>query len=129
MAKTDFKNIDEYHAYFEGETVTRMKVIRDIIHQLSPDVTEEISYQIPCFKIGGKPLIYYSAYSNHLTLSYPFSPAFRKHFEAELVNYNISKSALQLPYAQELPVDFIKKIIAYRLVEHHEMVQNPTKKR
>ena len=60
MAKTDFKNIDEYHTTFSGETLERMNTIRKMVHQIVPEAEEVISYQIPAFKIWPKShLIYY----------------------------------------------------------------------
>ncbi|MCO6461858.1 MAG: hypothetical protein J5I59_10660 [Saprospiraceae bacterium] len=50
MAKTDFRNIDEYHAGFSGEKLLRLNNIRAQIKEMVPDAQEEISYQIPAFK-------------------------------------------------------------------------------
>lgn len=126
MAKTDYDSIDEYHEAFSGEALERMKAIRKIIHGAVPRVEESISYQIPCFKYLGY-LIYYSAYAKHITLSYPFSAAFREHFKKDLEHYKISKSALQIPTDQPLPEKFIKEIIAFRKKENEAMAKTKTK--
>ena len=84
MAKTDFKSIDQYHKMFSPELVRRMQQVRDIVHEIVPDVEETISYQIPCFKYNGY-LIYYAAFAQHITLSHPYN----KEFLAE--NYPFSE--------------------------------------
>lgn len=117
MAKTDYKSIDEYHRAFPAEVQDRMQAIRKVIHEVVPEVEETISYQIPCFKYKGY-LIYYSAYAKHISLSYPFSAALLKRFEQELEGYKLSKSALQLPSNQELPLDLIRGIVAFRKDEN-----------
>jgi len=117
MAKTDYKSIDEYHSAFPPELVERMESIRQLIHKVVPGVEETISYQIPCFKYKGY-LIYYSAYARHISLSYPFSEGLLKSVEPELKKYKVSKSAIQLPNSDPLPLDLIKKIIAYRKKEN-----------
>jgi uncharacterized protein YdhG (YjbR/CyaY superfamily) len=125
MAKTDYKTIDQYHSTFPADLIKRMQEIRGIVHKVVPDVEETISYQIPCFKYNGY-LIYYSAYTNHISLSHPFSKEFLEHFKDGLKNYKVSKSAIQLPNDENLPLKFIKEIIEFRKSEN---VAKPTKKK
>ncbi|HYG16144.1 MAG TPA: DUF1801 domain-containing protein [Bacteroidia bacterium] len=117
MAKTDYKTIQEYHDAQPAEAQKRMQAVREIIHKVVPGVEEVISYQIPCFKYHGY-LIYYAAFPRHMSLSNPFSEAFLKNFEAELKNYKVSKSVIQFPNADPLPLDFIKRIIEFRKMEN-----------
>lgn len=117
MAKTDYITIDAYHKAFPAEIAERMQSIRDIIHKVVPDVEEAISYQIPCFRYHGY-LIYYSAYTKHISLSYPFSKAFLANFKDELSGYKVSKSALQIPNDVSLPVKMIKAMIEFRKQEN-----------
>lgn len=120
MAKTDFKTIDEYQLTFSPELQERMQAIRTIVHEVVTEVEETISYQIPCFKYKGY-LIYYAAFPNHLSLSNPFSEAFLKEFELELKKYKVSKSVIQLPNKDELPMDLIRRMIAFRKLENEEL--------
>lgn len=119
MAKTDFKTINEYHQSCTPEAQERMTAIRQLIHEIVPEVEETISYQIPCFKYKGY-LIYYCAFPNHITVSNPWSEAFLQHFEAELKNYKVSKSVIQLPNKDRLPLDLIRQIVAFRKKENEE---------
>lgn len=124
MAKTDYKTIDQYHMAHPGEVVERMQAIRNAVHKAVPGAEEVISYQIPCFKYNGY-LIYYSAYTKHISLSYPFTPAFLAHFKEELKNYKVSKSAIQFPHDEKLPIKLISQMIAFRKKENE---QQPDKK-
>jgi len=72
MAKIDLKSIDEYHKSFPQTIVERMTAIRMAVHKVVADAEEVISYQIPCFKDNGY-LVYYSAHTHHISLSYPYS--------------------------------------------------------
>ncbi|KAA0988935.1 iron chaperone [Dyadobacter aurulentus] len=126
MAKTDYKSIDEYHSVFSGDTAQRMQQIRQAVHQIVPDVQEMISYQIPCFKYKGY-LIYYSAYTNHISLSYPFSDQLLANFKEDLKQYKVSKSAIQFPNNEPLPMDLITGIIRFRKSEN-EMAAEKGKK-
>lgn len=117
MARTDFKTIDEYHNTFPEEIRERMEVIRKIIHKAVPDVEEAISYQIPCFKYMGY-LIYYAAFPNHISLSNPWSKELLKKFEKGLKKYKMSKAIIQFPNNEDLPVDLIRDIVAFRKEEN-----------
>jgi len=119
MAKTDYRNIDEYHKAQSPESQLRMQSIRDVIHEVVPGVEEMISYQIPCFKYKGY-LIYYAAFAKHISLSNPFSDALLKKFEKELKKYKVSKSAIQFPNDEVLPLDLIKRIIEFRKKENEK---------
>lgn len=117
MAKTNYQSIDEYHAAFTGETLQRLKTIREIIHAAVPTVEEAISYQIPCFKHHGY-LIYYAAFPKHITLSHPYSQAFLENFKTDLEGYKMSKAALQIPTDKPLPEKLIKRIVLFRRKEN-----------
>jgi uncharacterized protein YdhG (YjbR/CyaY superfamily) len=119
MAKTNYTTIDQYHKAFPAEIVERMQSIRNIIHKVVPDAEETISYQIPCFKYNGY-LIYYSAYAKHISISYNFSAAFLEHFKDELKKYKVSKSAIQFPHEDPLPLKFITQIIEFRKKENKQ---------
>lgn len=117
MAKTDFKNIQEYHNIHTAETQERMEAIRQVIHKVVPGVEEVISYQIPCFKYLGY-LVYYSAYAKHISLSYPYTKEFLSTFADDLKNYKVSKSAIQFPNDKPLPLPLIKRFIQFRKKEN-----------
>jgi uncharacterized protein YdhG (YjbR/CyaY superfamily) len=117
MPKTDYQNINEYHAAQTDENVARMQQIRDIIHRLVPEVEEAISYQIPCFKYKGY-LIYYCAFAKHISISNPWSKAFLAYFEEDLKGYKMSKAVIQFPNKEDLPLDFIERIVAFRKAEN-----------
>lgn len=115
MAKTDYKSIDEYIAAFPEEIQNKLEEVRKIIRAAVPDAKEVISYQIPCFNLNG-PILYFSAYKKHLTLSAP-PPTFEV-FKEELASYKTSISAVQLPYDQPIPKALITKIAKYRAAEN-----------
>jgi len=122
MAKTDFKSIDHYQESFPPEVVDRMQQIRKVVHKVVPGVEEVISYQIPCFKYNGY-LVYYSAHSNHISLSNPYSKEFLEEFADDLKDYKVSKSAIQFPNDKPLPVSLISKMIQFRKKENDARVK------
>lgn len=123
MAKTDYKSIDEYHDVFEGEALARMQLIRKLVHEVVPDVVEAISYQIPCFKYKGY-LLYYAAFSKHISLSHPYSAAFWEHFSLDLEGYKTSKSIIQIPMDRPFPEELIRAIVSFRKLENEGKLEN-----
>lgn len=117
MAKTDFKTIDEYQSGFPAEVQERMQQIREMIKAVAPEAEEVISYQIPAFKIGKQFLVYYSAYTKHISLSSPWSNAFLAAFEGPLKDLKVSRSAIQFPHDQPLPSALIKRMVKFRKKE------------
>ncbi|NJL96513.1 DUF1801 domain-containing protein [Candidatus Gracilibacteria bacterium] len=117
MAKTNYQTIDEYHKTFPQEKQERMEVIRQTIKKAAPETEEIIHYQIPAFRIGKDIIIYYSAYTNHITLANVWSKELLKEFSEELSQFKVTKSAILLPNIKPLPVDFIKKLILFRKKE------------
>ncbi|WP_291044851.1 iron chaperone [Dyadobacter sp. 50-39] len=127
MAKTDFKSVDEYQDTFQGEKKQRLAAIRKIIRAAAPAAEEVISYQIPAYKHFGF-LIYYSAATHHISLSYPYSEALLAEFKTELSKYKMSKSAIQFPDKEPLPLDLIRRIVEYRMKENELVEASKPKK-
>ena len=111
MALTDFQSIDEYLGTVTPEAGKLLQAIREAIHRAVPDAKEVISYQIPCLKLDGKPVLYFSAYTGHVSIA--AVPPTIEVFKDELAAYKISKSAFQIPLGQTLPLDLIAKMAQY----------------
>lgn len=127
MAKVVFQNVDAYNRAFPPEVAARLDTIRGIIKNAVPEAEEVISYSIPAYKFHGW-LLYYSAYKAHISLSYPFTAAFLAAFKEELAKYKVSKSAIQLPLAEPLPVALIKRMVQFRKDENLAAAEAPKKK-
>jgi len=115
--KNAFKNFEEYFLLFPEETQQKLENLREFIHSLHYDLDEYIGYQMPAFSYKEKPLIYFAAYKNHIGF-YPLPEAIR-HFENDFEErkYKFSKGAVQFPIKEDLPLDLIKTMIEFRMVE------------
>jgi uncharacterized protein YdhG (YjbR/CyaY superfamily) len=110
------KNVDEYITGFPPETVERMMQMRNIIKEIAPEAIEGISYGMPGYKLNGKPLVYFAAYQNHI--GFYATPTGHEAFEKELSRYKQGKGSVQFPLNQKLPLELIKKIVAFRVEEN-----------
>jgi uncharacterized protein YdhG (YjbR/CyaY superfamily) len=114
MAKTDFKTAEDYLASLPDDRRAVLEEVRAAILAGVPAGAEEvISYQIPAVKHHGF-VLYYSAYTNHFSLSCPPPFAAFREFADELARYQQSKSAVQFPYAEPVPTDLITRMARYQ---------------
>lgn len=107
------KNIDEYIARVPSDVRKQMQKIRATIKKAAPTAEEAISYQIPTFKLNGKNLIHFAAFTNHIGL-YP-APRGVDEFKEELSVYDGGKGTVQFPFDQPIPVELISRIVKFRV--------------
>jgi uncharacterized protein YdhG (YjbR/CyaY superfamily) len=78
----NFESVDDYIATFPADVQTVLQAVRGTIHAAAPDAQESISYQIPTFKIGGRPVVYLAGWKKHISL-YPI-PQLDEKIKAQL---------------------------------------------
>ena len=115
MAKTNYKNIDEYIATFPKETQKILEEIRATIKAAAPDAEEKISYQMPTFYLNGN-LIHFAAFKNHIGI-YP-TPSGTQAFKDEISMYQSAKGSIRLPIDEPMPLALIGRIVKFRVAEN-----------
>ncbi len=121
------ENIDDYISLYPVEIGKRLEKIRQIIKKNIPEAEEVIGYQMPAFKYHGI-LVYFAAFKNHIGF-YPTSTGIEA-FKQELSEYKSSKGAVQFPHEKPLPLDLIKRIVVFRVMENETkaLLKNKKKK-
>ena len=115
------ETVASYFAKFPEASQKRMQQIRALILEKAPEAQESISYGMPAYKTNGKPLIYYTAFKNHIGLY--ATPSGHTHFADALSSYKQGKGSVQFPNEQPLPLDLIAEIIAFRVEENASKMQ------
>lgn len=108
-------SIDAYISDFPPQVQEVLEEIRALIREIAPDATETMSYSIPTFDLHGKHLVHFAGYAKHIGL-YP-TPSGMVEFAAELAPYKSGKGSAQFPLGAPLPVDLIRRIVAFRVAE------------
>jgi uncharacterized protein YdhG (YjbR/CyaY superfamily) len=114
--KIKFITIEDYMSTLPKNSQSVLEEIRKAIKETAPDAEEVISYQLPAFKYHGM-LIYYSAYKDHVSLSFPSATIF-KAFEKELAAYETGKSTIKFPLNKPIPLKLVKDIVKHRMKEN-----------
>lgn len=127
MAKTDFKSADEYIKTFPADKQAVLKQVREAIRKAVPDAEEVISYQIPAFRVAGSWVFYYSMYTSHFSLACPPPFAPFKEFAKELSGYKQSKSAVNFPLEEPVPVKLIGLMTKFQAEDINAKAKAKTK--
>lgn len=107
--------IDEYIAGFPSDVQELLEKVRATIREAAPGAEETISYQIPTFKIAGRPVIYFAGHKKHIGL-YPV-PAGNAEFEEDLAVYGAGKGTAKFPLNRPIPFDLITRLVKFRMKE------------
>lgn len=112
---SDMKSIDQYIQEFPKEIQALLTEMRLAIHLAAPQAIEKISYQMPTFYLNGN-LVHFAAFKNHIGF-YPTSSGIAA-FAEELSGYKHAKGSVQFPIDKPLPLELIKKIVEFRVMEN-----------
>jgi uncharacterized protein YdhG (YjbR/CyaY superfamily) len=116
MANTDFKSVDEYIALQPKVMQGVLKRVRSTIRKAMPRAEEVISYQIPAYKLHGRPVLYFAGWTQHYSL-YPSTDHLVAALKNDLAPYEISKGTIRFPLSKPVPVKLIERIARFRANE------------
>jgi uncharacterized protein YdhG (YjbR/CyaY superfamily) len=88
---------------------TELQAVRDPIHAAVPGAHESISYAIPTFSIGGRPVVYLSGWKKHISI-YPV-PELDENIESQVAPYLSGKSTAKFPLGKPLPHELITALV------------------
>jgi uncharacterized protein YdhG (YjbR/CyaY superfamily) len=108
--------VEVYIKSFPQDVQQHLKQIRSIIKETAPEAEESISYGMPAYKLGGKPLVYFAGFQHHIGLY--ATPSGHEAFAKELAHYKQGKGSVQFPLQGTIPFDLIARIVAYRVAEN-----------
>lgn len=116
--KGKFKSVDDYINSFPDATRTVLETLRETIREAVPEATEAIKYGMPTFVLYGN-LVYFAAWKKHISV-YPITSAMEESLVELAEHYTSGKGTIQFPLDKPLPLELIRKIVAFRVAEHRE---------
>jgi uncharacterized protein YdhG (YjbR/CyaY superfamily) len=106
--------IDVYLEGLDEPKRTTLSQMRDTILSVIPDAEECISYTMPAFRVRGKVVAGFAAFTTHLSYL-PHSGSVFGNLEKELSGYRQTKGALHFPVDTPLPRALVAQLIDVRL--------------
>ena len=106
------QEVDVYINGFGDEGTEKLTTMRSLVSTITPDAKEAMSYGLVGYKLNGKPLVYFGAFPKHI--GFYATPNGHEAFKEEFSKYKQGKGSVQFPLDQPLPVELIRKVIAYR---------------
>ena len=121
------QTIDEYFAWLNADHRDVLQKLRQTIHAVAPNAEECISYAIPAFRVNGRVLVGFAAWSNHCSF-YPMSSKTLKKFRNELRIFQTSKGTLRFSPDKPMPVALVRKLLKARIAENNARANKKRKK-
>lgn len=107
-----YSGVDGYIAQFGGEARERLEKMRQLVKQEVPDAEEGIVYGLVGYKLDGKPLVYFGGFAFHT--GFYATPNGHEAFAEDFSKYKQGKGSVQFPLDQPLPLDLVRRVVAYR---------------
>jgi len=107
--------VESYIESFPENVQIMLKQIRAVIKENAPDAEEGFAYQMPAYRINGKPLVYFAGFKNHI--GFYATPSGHAEFKKELSKYKQGKGSVRFPLDKPLPSDLIARIVKFRVSE------------
>jgi uncharacterized protein YdhG (YjbR/CyaY superfamily) len=108
------EDVDIYLQRIEEPKRSTLEALRQTILEIVPDAEQVISYRVPAFRVEGRIVAGFAAFTDHLSYL-PFSGSVLPELADELQGYTMTKSALHFPVNRPLPKKLVKKLIEARL--------------
>lgn len=113
VKKTKPQSIDEYLKGVPAESRAALEKLRRTIRSVAPEAIETISYEIPTFKLNGRMLVSFAAFSEHCSF-FPGAGPIEVH-RNDLKSFPTSKGTIRFTPARPLSSALVTKIVKTRI--------------
>ena len=106
------KTVNEYLAALPAKQRRTLARMRALIKAAAPGATEGISYGMPTYKLNGRPVVYFGAAAEHVSLYAVSDKDADGKLLPELAKYDTSgKGTVRFPTDKPLPAALVTKIV------------------
>jgi len=115
---TSPRSVDQYLATLPKDKREALAKLRAAIKAAAPGATEGISYQVPVFKLDGKPLVGFGAATAHCTFFLMSTSDAMRARLAALNGYKLGGGSIQFPAGKPLPATLVRTLVRARIAEN-----------
>lgn len=107
-------DVDDYLGSVDEPKRSTLEAVRRTIREIVPDAQECISYGMPAYRVEGKVVAGFAAFTRHLSYL-PHSGSVFPELADDLAAYQYSSGSLRFAVDTPLPRPLIEKLIAVRM--------------
>jgi uncharacterized protein YdhG (YjbR/CyaY superfamily) len=115
-AAVSAREIDEYLAGLDEPKRETLAQLRATIAAIVPDAEQGMSYGMPAFKLRGKTIAGFAAFTNHLSYL-PHSGSVIAQLDRETEGYEKTKGTLHFLVGEPLPEKLVKQLLDTRIAQ------------
>ena len=112
------ESVDKYLATLPKDKRDALAKLRAAIKAAAPGATEGISYQVPVFKLDGKPLVGFGAATVHCTFFLMSTSDAMRARLAALKGYKLGGGSIQFPADKPLSTTLVRTLVKARIAEN-----------
>ena len=112
------KTVDQYLATLPKDKRDALAKLRAAIKTAAPGAEEGISYQVPVFKLDGKPLVGFGAATAHCTFFLMSTTKEMQTRLAALKGYKLGGGSIKFPSDKPLPTTLVRTLVKARIAEN-----------
>jgi uncharacterized protein YdhG (YjbR/CyaY superfamily) len=101
--------VEEYIAAQPEAARPALVLVRNAIRKAIPKAEEVISYRMPAYKMGGRPVLYFAAWKKHYSL-YPVTEQLVAACKQKPGPHEVKKGTIRFPLNEPVPVKFVEQI-------------------
>jgi uncharacterized protein YdhG (YjbR/CyaY superfamily) len=110
---------DTVEAYVAAQPAPVQEILNELRRRVAdavPSATETISYDIPTFKLDGKPLIHVGAWTKHIAV-YPAPHGGDEGLQRDVERYRSGKGTLKFQLGEPFPYELFDRLVQAALGE------------
>jgi uncharacterized protein YdhG (YjbR/CyaY superfamily) len=108
------REVDTYLETLGHTQRETLSTLRDAIMEFVPDAEQCISYSLPAFRLNGKVVAGFGAFTHHLSY-FPHSGSVLSALHGDLTDYSMTKGALHFSVDVPLPRSLVKRLLETRM--------------
>jgi uncharacterized protein YdhG (YjbR/CyaY superfamily) len=105
-----------YLAALSPDARRELRKVRAAIRAAVPGAVEGFSYRIPMFRLDGRSLVWYAAFTHHIAM-YPMGAAIRRDHAAALKKYRVSTGTIRFPLTDPPSPALVRRLVKARVAE------------